>query len=116
MDESRRKRFLWGVLLAWLPSIPFVIGLAASFKGFSEQRATGLGAVAGGFAEIFAAFGFALAFLFEVGAIVLLIRAFSGENRLRAFFSVVSIGVSVLMLFLFGLILWLFLVESRHYS
>ncbi|PYY07893.1 MAG: hypothetical protein DMG69_17305 [Acidobacteria bacterium] len=59
MDEDRsqeRKRtwFIWGMVLAGVPSVALIIGLFHAFAGISEQKATGLAAVAGGIAEAWA--------------------------------------------------------------
>jgi hypothetical protein len=115
MDNDRkRKWFLWGMVLAWTPSVPLIIGVLHSFRGISEQKATGLGAVAGGLAEVYVTFGIILTFILLVGAIVLLGRSFSGGHRMRALVSMLSICWSALMLFIFGLLMWLFLVQLPH--
>ena len=116
MDEPEKKRFLWGVSLAWAPWVPMLVGLANAFKGISEQKATGLGAVAGGLAEAFTLFGMAATLVFEVSAIVLLVRAFSGKHRLRSLFSFVSIFLSALMIFLLGWCVWFFLLPAARTS
>jgi hypothetical protein len=46
-----------------------------SIRGISEQKATGLGAVAGGLAEACAIFGVILGFVLPVGAIASLLRS-----------------------------------------
>jgi hypothetical protein len=115
MDDVKRKRFLWGMLLAWVPVIPLVFSFAhAFFRGISEQKATGLGAVAGGLAEAYVTFGFFIALAFEVAAIILLGRAFSKENWMRSVGSVLSICLAGLTLSFMGLSLWLFLVRLPH--
>src|SRR5437899_12068045 len=53
MDQDR-KRFAWGVGLAWLPLLSLVPGLFSAFRGVSQEKATGLAAVAGGLAEALA--------------------------------------------------------------
>ena len=59
-DDVKGKRFLWGVLLAWIPFFFFVLpAFFNAFREISTPKATGLGAVAGGFTEAFATFGFA---------------------------------------------------------
>jgi hypothetical protein len=111
-DDIKRKRFLWGVCLAWTPIIPTAIGIFSAFRGISTEKATGLAVVAGGLTESFSTFGLAAIFVFEVAAIVLLLRAFSDGRPLRALFSVLSICCSVFMLSILGLFLWL--VVSLH--
>ncbi len=110
MDELKRKRFLWGALLAWSPWILIGLGITNWLQGASEHRATGLGAVAlspGGM-------GFAIALLFEPIAIVLLSRSFSRGHWLRTSFSVVSICLSVSTISFFGFRLWMFLDQVRR--
>ena len=41
MGELKTKRFVWGVLLAWLPWIPIGIVFINSFNGISEEKAGG---------------------------------------------------------------------------
>lgn len=107
-DELKRKRFFWGVLLAWSP---FVVVTGFSFlnmfRGISHQKAAGLGAVAGGIAEAFLGFGMIVTVVFEVSAIVLLLRAFSKGRRMRAFASVLSICCGCLTLLILGTFFWL---------
>ena len=116
MDEPKKKRFLWGVALAWAPWIPTVMGIGSAFRGISEQKATGLGAVAGGVAEMFALWGIFATLISQVAAIVLLFRAFSPGHWARSLFSVLSICLSGLMLLLVGLFLWLFWFQIHHAS
>ena len=51
--EAGKNKFLWGLVLAWAPAIPVIIGMRNTFRGISETKATGLGAVAGGLAEAY---------------------------------------------------------------
>jgi hypothetical protein len=113
-NDPKRKWFIWGMVLALIPSVPLIIGILRSFRGISEQKATGLGAITVGFAEVYLIFGLILTFIFLVGAIVLLGRSFSGEHRMRALLSALSICWSALMLFVFGLLMWLFLIQLPH--
>jgi hypothetical protein len=68
MEEAKRERFLWGMLLAWIPWIPLFFALHEAFKGVSEQRATGAGAVLAGL-QFFAIFGLVIAIVFGVSAL-----------------------------------------------
>lgn len=95
--DRKRNAFLLGMVLTWTLSIPVIIGMFHSFRGISETKATGLGAIAGGLAEGYATFGLILAFVLPVGAIVLLVRSFSGGHRMRALFSLLYICWSALM-------------------
>lgn len=106
-DDPAKRRFLWGVLLAWTPFFVAVVpGLFNAFREISTQKATGLGAVAGGLTEAFATFGLVAIVVFEVAGIVLLVRAFSKEHPMRTFFSILSICFSGLMLTILGLCVW----------
>ena len=109
-EDRKRKWFLWGTVLTWTLSIPLIIGMFNSFREISSQKATGLGAVAGGLVEGYATFGLILALVLPVGAIVLLVRSFSGGRRMRALFSLLYICWSALTLVLAGLFVWLVFV------
>jgi hypothetical protein len=105
-DEAKRRWFLCGVLLAWIPFLFLIIpGIIGLIRVFRMSKVTGLAAVAGGLAEALSTFGLATTLVFEVAAVVLLLRAFSQARPMRAFFSVISICCSGLVL---GLFLWLF--------
>jgi len=106
VDELKRRRFLWGVGLAWAPWIPTLVGIGYAFGGIWGQKTTGLGAVAGGVTEIFIMWGIGAILIGQVAAIVLLFRAFSPGHGVRSVFSVLSIGLSGLTLFLVFLFLW----------
>lgn len=117
-DDIKRKRFLWGVCLAWTPFlfffIPTAMGIFSAFRGISREKATGLAAVAGGMTEFFSTFGLAAILVFEVAAIILLLRTFSGGRPVRALFSVISICCSGFMLTILGLFLWVVFFLSHH--
>ena len=104
-DDAKKRRFLWGVLLAWIPFLFFVLN---AFREISTQKTTGLGAVAGGVTEAFATFGFAASVALQVTAIVLLVRAFSKKHPTRTFFAVLSICCSGLTLSILALCLRFF--------
>jgi hypothetical protein len=104
-DDATKKRFLWGVLLAWVPFLFFVLN---ALREISTQKATGLEAVAGRFTEAFATFGFAASAALPVTAIVLLLRALSKEHPTRTFFAILSICCSALTLSILALCLWFF--------
>jgi hypothetical protein len=109
--EIKRKHFLGGVSLVWIPFLffatPTLIGLSHVFRGVSREKATGLAAVAGGVTELLATFGLAVTLVFEVVAIILLLRSFSGERPARAILSALSICCSGFMLVIIGLLLCL---------
>jgi hypothetical protein len=98
--------FLWGVVLAGISSVPFIILLFNVLRGMSQQKATGLGAVAGGWTEAYATFGFILTFVLPVAAIVLLSRSLSGGNLTRRVCSVLSIVWSGFMLLVYAVGGW----------
>ena len=112
-DDIKEKRFLWGgVLLAWGPLVVFLIGVSFDVvRSISANRATGLGAVAGG---LYGIFQIATVLAFEVGALVLLVRSFSRGHSLRNAFVVLSICASVLMIFLFGFAACVFYYMLRY--
>jgi hypothetical protein len=86
------------VALAWAPSVPALIGLSSVLRGVSRARATGLAAVAGGLAEMFAMCGIGAILIGLATAIFLLLRAFSPGDSMQNLFSVLSICLSGLML------------------
>jgi hypothetical protein len=115
VDELKQKRFLWGVALAWAPWVPTMIGFANAFRGILNTKATGLAAVAGGIAETYVLVGLAATLICEVSALTLLFRAFSRGHGVRGAFSVLSICMSALMIFIFCLSLrLLFWFNSHH--
>jgi hypothetical protein len=113
-DELRHERFLWGVVLAWAPWVPMMIGLSYLFRGMRNSKAIGVAAVAGGFAEGYVLVGLAATLICKIGAMALLFRAFSRGHVVRSVFSVLSICVSGLMILLFTLSLWMFWFQSHH--
>ena len=113
MNDLKRRRFLWGVLLAWSTLPPILYGCVKSFKGISQQKATGLGAVVGGLAEGLVPYGLFLTVIVQITAIAMLVRGFSSEHSGRSVLSVVSICWSVLTLLLLATIVWLFLKLPR---
>jgi len=110
-DGLKKKRFLWGLALAWTPWLPIVIGLG---RTLSRQKATGIGAVAGGVTELFVVWGIAAMLIGQVAAIVMLFRTFSPGHWMRSLLSVVSICLSGVMLILLGLFLWLSWFQAHH--
>jgi hypothetical protein len=106
LDELKKRRFVWGVVLAWAPWLPIPFGISSAFKSLSEQKATGLGVVAGGLTEKFVLLGISASLVSEVAAMVLLFRAFSPGHRARSLFSALSISLSGMTLLLIGLFFW----------
>ena len=107
LRDRKKKRFIWGTVFTWTLFIPIVIGVSNAFKGISEQKATGLGAILGGLAEAYATLGLILGFVLPVGTIVLLVRSFSKEHPMRAVFSVLYICWSAFTVALASLFVWL---------
>jgi|SRR6266478_6290968 len=58
-DGIKRKRFLWGVGLAWTPFLFLIIPLFSAFNGIAREKATGLAVVGGGLVKFFYTFGLA---------------------------------------------------------
>jgi hypothetical protein len=86
------------------------------FGGIQQEKATGLAAVAGGISEVYTTFGLILAFVLPVGAIVLLVRSFSGGHRVRTLISVLYICWSAFTLVLAGLLVCVFFIYLPHTS
>jgi hypothetical protein len=113
-DGCKRRWFLWGVVLTWIVCIPAIVGAFNAFRGISDQKATGLGAVAGGLAEIYVMFGLLLALVMPVGAIVLLARSVSRGHRIRTMLSLLHICGSAFTLILAGLAVWMLFIYLPH--
>jgi hypothetical protein len=101
-DTRQRQLYLWGLTLAWIPALPIVIFLVNALRGISENKATGLGAVAGGISEASVVSGLLFILFCCVGAIVCLARSFSRRHPGRTILSVLSICWSVFVLLLFA--------------
>jgi len=103
LAQDQRERYRWGMALAWVPLIIlYVFGLRNTFRGMSANKATGLGAVAGGFAEGMAILGVVSLIATQVVSIVLLFRAVSKGNASRIAVAIVTIGFSLITLVLAG--------------
>lgn len=105
--DAGKGRFVWGLVLVWAPAVPLIIGMSNVFRGISESKATGIGALVGGLTEAYLIFGFIAALIFQAVGIVFLMRSFSEGRRARAFFSLISIASSMFALFLAGVFVWL---------
>ena len=94
-----RKKFVWGVVLAWGPIALFMVGMVRAMLAISRQRTSGLGAVAGGLSEALATYGLLVSFASLIFAIVLLVRTISqGQSASRTLVSVISICCAVMVL------------------
>jgi hypothetical protein len=81
-------------------------GLFSAFRGVSQEKATGLAAVAGGFAEALMTFGLVAFVVCQVAAIVLLARGVRRDQWGQSMAAVVSIVCSVGILALMALAMW----------
>ena len=107
-DSSTKIRFMVGVLLAWVPFLLFVLPIFASvFRGLSTNKATGLGAVAGGVSEALVMFGFTSLIVTQIAAIFLLVRSFQKGHALRGVLSALTICCSSLLLAVGVLFAWI---------
>jgi hypothetical protein len=113
-DERKRRWFLYGIALAWLPFVPLIVGLVSAFRGISEQKATGIGAVAGGAAQLGTLYFIALTPVYLVCAIGLLVRSFSKAHPARSIVATISLCWTVLVSGIFALCLWWFFVAMRR--
>lgn len=100
MEDSLKKRFLWGLLLAWVPWVPTMIGIGYLFIGISNSKATGFAVVAAGMIELLVSWGLVAMFISQTVAIVWLFRSFSSAHILRSLIAAASILASGLTLFL----------------
>ena len=106
--ETEKKRLLWGAALAWVPVLLVIVPLMVSaFRGVSQEKATGLAAVAGGFVESMVTFGLIAFVACQVGAIVLLAWEIRRAGWGRTAFCLVSIGCSLVVLTAVLLSVWL---------
>jgi hypothetical protein len=114
LDELKKKRFLWGVALARAPSVPALIGLSNVLRGMSRARATGLAAVAGGLAEMFAVCGIGAILIGQTLAIFITSSAFSPADWMQNLFSVLLICLRGLMLLFVSPFPWLMWFQTHH--
>ena len=91
VEQVGKKRFRYGVALAWLPFIFMVPGFMSAFRWILSSKATGLGAVVAGLAEGMIPVGFASMLVLQIMAVVMLRRSFSQEHRFRRFVMMVSL-------------------------
>jgi len=114
MLDMNQKRFVWAVVLVWAPWIPTLIGLVNVFVGINNSKATGLAAIAGGIGELLAMWGLITMIVAQAVAIVWLFRSFSRHHWGRNVVSVVSIGMSGLLLLIVAFFLWAVWFQARH--
>jgi hypothetical protein len=109
-----RKWFFWGAVLAGISSIPFITLFFNALRGISQEKATGLGAIAGGLTKAYETFGLILTFVLPVAAIVLLSRSFTGGNLTHKIFSLLFIVWTGCMLLVYCLGGWFVFVQFPH--
>ena len=115
-EIADKNKFRLGMLLAWIPLLFFIVPTAIAIIGAFISMAnhvTGVGAVAGGFAEVLATFGLVVALGSEIAAIVMLLRTLSRSHPFRTVVSIVTVCCSALLLSLIGLFFWFATV--RHW-
>jgi len=114
MQIEDRKLFYRGALLAWIPlAVVFLPSVIWMIRTMSESKATGLAAVAGGYAEGFTTFGLLAFVASEVVGIGLLWRSMSREHGVRSVGAGLSIGCAGLGLLAIAGVLWM-MVRSRY--
>jgi len=109
-----QKRFAWALVLTWAPWLPTLLGLVNVFIGIKNSKATGLAAVSGGIGEMLAMWGLVTMIVAQGVAIVWMFRSFSRDHWGRNIVSLVSIGMSGLMLMMVGFFLWAVWFQTRH--
>jgi hypothetical protein len=103
------------MVLVWAPWTPVLIGFAYAFHdALHRNTATGVGAIAGGFANFFAFYGVAATLAAQIAAIVLLSRNFAPGRSMRNFLSILSICFGVLMVVMIVLFLWFSWSWAHH--
>lgn len=91
------NRFGLGILLAWAPfAIMAGLGFMRAITEIQNQKATGLGAVAGGLSESFVTFGVVAFLATQVMAIILLFRCVGRGETSQTVVAILSMGLSVL--------------------
>ena len=107
------SKFTKGLFFAWIPLLVFTVPMFLEiFRSISSDRATGLGAVAGGISEGLAVLGLATIVTCEIYAIVVLARTLKETTPAKSLTAIVSIVSGATLLILMGaLIVWV-----RHMS
>jgi hypothetical protein len=104
LGSIEKRRFWFGVLLAWAPLLFVVVN---AFSKISSQKTSGLGAVAGGISYGLSLFGLVAAGAFQIAAITLLVRACSRNPRsIRIVVVAVSVCAAAATLLAYAVLLW----------
>jgi hypothetical protein len=115
LEITQKKRFRYGLLLAWVPLlffiVPTAIGIIRAIAQVSSEKATGLAVVAGGVAEVASTFGLLVIVASEVVGIVMLVRTSSRNHLIRTVVAIASVVCSGLLLLVLGLFLWFAIVH-----
>ena len=108
IESDATSRFVKGALFAWVPLLFFIVPTVVSIlRTIVPQKATGIGAVAGGLSEALVTFGLVAMVGCEVYAVYLLAGTFAKGQLFRGFFAAVSIGCgTLLVLALSALLVW----------
>jgi hypothetical protein len=115
LEITQKKRFRYGLFLAWVPLlffiVPTAIGIIRAIAQVSSEKATGLAVVAGGVAEVASTFGLLVIVASEVVGIVMLVRTSSRNHLIRTVVAIASVVCSGLLLLVLGLFLWFAIVH-----
>jgi hypothetical protein len=105
--DAEKKRLGWGLALTWVPVV-IVWGMwfALTFRDLSQEKATGLGAIAAELGEALVLFGLVTFLACQVAGITLLAREIRGGGWGRAAECLVSLGSSLVVLTLVLLSFW----------
>jgi hypothetical protein len=111
------NRFILGILLTWAPfAMMAFLGFARALGEIENQKATGLGAVAGGLSNNFATFGIIEFLATQVMAIVLLARCIGKGETSQTVVVVLSMGMSLLGIVATVLSIWAVVFMIPHWQ
>jgi hypothetical protein len=113
VNNPATRRFVAGIVLAWVPWVPTVIGLCYVFRGMSTGKATGIAVVAGGIAESLILWGLLSMIVCQAVAMVWLVQSISREHVMRSVGSAASVCGSAVILLLMGVFVWLAWFHAR---
>lgn len=111
------NRFILGILLAWVPyAVMTGLGLVRAFGEIQNQKATGLGAVAGGLSENFVTFGVVAFLATQAMAIVLLVRCVGMGETSQTILAILTMAMSILGIAATILAFWavIFVIPHLH--
>lgn len=108
--DPKRNRFLWGLAVGWFTLVPLVYGCANAFKGVTEQKATGIGVIAGGIVEVCAIVGAFVLLVSPMIAIYLLVTSWSRGQAARNILALITMAWSGFTLFIILGAAWMILL------